>query len=193
MARVFDRAERSQPLFAGAPDFHGGNGDYITQNSNSNDRPKNNNRNSNDRILSHPENPHQHSQRIVEVLRLKLKESAKRRERAAERRSQVWCVSNECTVPEPSVLLEPEDVSTPDADDLVIEILTDQVIDFDESSTDVLEIFAETGEDKKRVEFNERKMTDEDRKLLRRAEEAELQSWLDHKVFDVVNEKGCRQ
>ena len=37
--------------------------------------------------------------------------------------------------------------------------------------------------------FNGRKMTDEDRKQLRRAKEAELQSWLDHKVFDVVNKK----
>ena len=36
-----------------------------------------------------------------------------------------------------------------------------------------------TGGDKKRVEVNERKMTDEDRKLSRRAKEAELQSWLD--------------
>ena len=61
------------------------------------------------------------------------------------------------------------------------------MIDFDVSSTDVLEIFAVTGGDKKRVEVNERKMTDEDRRLFRRAKEAELQSWLDHKVFDAVN------
>ena len=44
-----------------------------------------------------------------------------------------------------------------------------------------------TGGEKKRVEVNGRKMTDEDRTLLRRAREAELHSWLDHKVFDVVN------
>ena len=37
--------------------------------------------------------------------------------------------------------------------------------------------------------FNVRKMTDEDRKHFRRAKEAELQSWLYHKVFDVVNKK----
>ena len=82
---------------------------------------------------------------------------------------------------------EPEDIPIQDADDLIIEVLTDQMINFDESSTDALEIFAVTGGEKKRVEVNERKMTDEDRKLFRRAKEAELQSWLDHQVFDVVN------
>ena len=86
--------------------------------------------------------------------------------------------------PEPSVLSAPEDIPIPDADDLV-----NQMIDFDESSTDVLEIGAVTGGDKKRVEVNEREMTDEDRKLFRRAKEAELQLWLDHKVFSVVNKK----
>ena len=44
-----------------------------------------------------------------------------------------------------------------------------------------------TGGDKKHVEANERNMTDEDRKLFRSANEAELQSWLDNKVLDVVN------
>ena len=92
-------------------------------------------------------------------------------------------------VPEQSVLHEPEDVPIPEADDLVIEIFTEKMIAFDESSTDVLEIFAVTGADKRRVEVNEKKMTDEDKKLFRRAKEAELQSWLDHKVFDVVNKK----
>ena len=66
-------------------------------------------------------------------------------------------------VPEPSVLPEPEDVLIPDADDLVIEILTDQTIDIDDSSTDVLNIFAVTGGNKKRVEVNERKMTERTR------------------------------
>ena len=68
-------------------------------------------------------------------------------------------------VPEPTVLLETGDVPIPDADDLVIEILTVQMIDFDESSTDVLGIFAVSDGDKKRVKVNERKMTGEDRKL----------------------------
>ena len=63
------------------------------------------------------------------------------------------------------------------------------MIDFDACSTDVLEIFAVKGGDKKRVEVNERTRMDEDRRLFRRAKEAELQSWLDHKVFDVVNKK----
>ena len=46
-----------------------------------------------------------------------------------------------------------------------------------------------TNKDKKRFEVNESKMTDVERKLFRRAKEAELQSWLDHKVFDSVNKK----
>ena len=89
----------------------------------------------------------------------------------------------------PSALPEREDIPTTVSDGLVIEILTDQMVDFDESSTDLLEIFTVTGGDKKRDDVNEKKMTDEDRKLVRRAKEAELQSWLDHKVFDVVNKK----
>ena len=63
-------------------------------------------------------------------------------------------------VSKPSVLPEPEEVPIPDADDLVPDILTDQMIDFDESSTDAPGIFAVTGGDKERVEVNERKMTD---------------------------------
>ena len=65
-------------------------------------------------------------------------------------------VFEQSMVPEPSVLPEPEDIPIPDAHDLVIEILIDQMIDFGESSTDVLEVFAVTGGDKKRVEVNER-------------------------------------
>ena len=72
-------------------------------------------------------------------------------------------------MPEPSVPLEPEDIPIPDADDLVIEILTDEMFVFDESSAEPLEIFAVTGGEKKRVEVNEKKMTDRDRKLFRRA------------------------
>ena len=92
-------------------------------------------------------------------------------------------------VPEPSTVPEPEDIPIQDADDSIIEMFTDQMINLDESSTETLENFAVTGGKKKRVEVNERKMTDEDRKLFRRAKEAELQSWLDHQVFDVVNKK----
>ena len=62
-------------------------------------------------------------------------------------------VPEQSMVPEPSVLPEPEDVPIPDANDLVIEILKDQTIDFDESTTDVLEILAVTGGDKKRVKL----------------------------------------
>ena len=94
---------------------------------------------------------------------------------------------------EPRIVPGPEDIPIPDAYDLVIEDLTDQMIDFDESATDVVEICAVTGGDKTRVKVNERKVTDGDNKHFRRAKEAELQSWLDHKVFDVVRKEGCHK
>ena len=111
-------------------------------------------------------------------------ESVKQREREAWREPNV--VHEQSMVPEPSVLLEPEDVPIPDADDQVIEIWADQMIDLDASSTDVLEIVAVTGGDKKRVEVDERKIRTGE--SFSRATEAELQSWLDHRVVDVVNE-----
>ena len=46
-------------------------------------------------------------------------------------------VREQSMVPEPNVLLEPEDVPIPGTDDLVNQILTDQMIDHDGSSTDV--------------------------------------------------------
>ena len=159
------------------------NNNIVPQNSNHKDRPQNNDRNSNDRILNHQSrcrqhNRHQHSNRIVEALGFKLEGKRARH-----------CTETKCgartMLPDPSVQLDSKDVPIPDADDLVIEILTDHVIDFDASSTDMLEIFAVTGGDK---EVDERKMTDEDGKLFRREKEAELHSYLDHKVFAVVNE-----
>ena len=130
----------------------GNHSDNVPQNGGSNDRSQNNNRKSNDRILSsqsrcRQNNHQQHSNRIVEALWLKLTESAKRREREAWCRTRV--VADEKSVmPEPCVLLEQEDITIPDAEDVVIEIKTDQMIDFDESSADALEIFAVAGGDK---------------------------------------------
>ena len=92
-------------------------------------------------------------------------------------------------VPGPHVLPEAEDIPIPDADDSVIDFLTDHMTDFDESSTDALEIFVVIGGDKKHVEVTERTMADEDRKLFRRAGEAVFQSWLDHKVFHVASKR----
>ena len=54
-------------------------------------------------------------------------------------------------VPQPNIVLEqslvpePEDIPIPDADDLVIAILTDQLIDFDENDKDALEIYVVIG------------------------------------------------
>ena len=36
-------------------------------------------------------------------------------------------------------------------------------------------------------------MTESDRKLIRKAKELELQSWLDHRVFDLVKKKFVDQ
>ena len=76
-------------------------------------------------------NPHQHSDRIVDVLWLKLKESAKRREREAGAQARWVLSAKRCA--QTSVLLEPEDFAIPDADDFVLEIFTDQMIDFEEA------------------------------------------------------------
>ena len=84
-----------------------------------------------------------------------------------------------------NVVSESEDVPIPNVDDLVIESLTDQMIDFDEHQTDVLEIFAD--------ERNEKTMTDEDRKSFRKAKEAQLQSWLDRNFFSRYEQEGSWQ
>ena len=46
---------------------------------------------------------------------------------------------------------------------------------------------------RKRVEVSERKLTESDRKLFRKAKELELQSWLDHRVFSLVKKKFVDQ
>ena len=68
----------------------------------------------------------------------------------------------------------------------VIEVMTDIEVLLDGSS--VVDVFAVSSARRKRVEVNERKMTESDRKLCRKAKELELQSWLDHRVFDLVKE-----
>ena len=50
-------------------------------------------------------------------------------------------------------------------------------------------MFAVSSARRKRVEVNERKMTESGRKLFRKAKELELQSWLDHRMFDLVMKK----
>ena len=96
-------------------------------------------------------------------------------------------------VPEPRVLTEPQDIPIPDAKDLVIELLTDQMLDFDESATDVLDIFAVTGRDKKRVEVNERKMTGEDRNFFRRAKGDRVAAVTGSQSVQRCEQEGGRQ
>ena len=78
----------------------------------------------------------------------------------------------------------------PEDDDLharVIEVMTDIEVLLDGSS--VVDVFAVSSARRKRVEVSERTMTENDRNLFRKAKELELQSWLDHRVLDLVNKK----
>ena len=76
----------------------------------------------------------------------------------------------------------------PEDDDLnakVIEVMTDVEVPLDGSS--VIDVFTVNSARRKRVEVRERKLTESDRK------ELELQSWLDHRVFDLVEKKFVDQ
>ena len=84
-------------------------------------------------------------------------------------------------VPEYFLPLVPED---DDLNATVIEVMTDVEVLLDGSS--VIDVFAVSSARRKRVEVSERKLTESDRKLFRKAKELELQSWLDHRVFDLV-------
>ena len=78
----------------------------------------------------------------------------------------------------------------PEDDDLhakVIEVMTDIEVLLDGSS--VVDVFAVSSARRKRVEVNERKMTESDRNVFRKAKELELESWLDHRVVDLVKKK----
>ena len=82
----------------------------------------------------------------------------------------------------------------PEDDDLnatVIEVMTDVEVLLDGNS--VKDVFAVNSAIRKRVEVSERKLTESDRKLFRKANKLELQSWLDHRVFDLVKKKFVDQ
>ena len=82
----------------------------------------------------------------------------------------------------------------PEDDDLnatVIEVMTDIKVLLDGSS--VIDVFAVNSARRKRVEVSERKMTESDRSLFKKARELELQSWLDHRVFGLVKKKFVDQ
>ena len=69
----------------------------------------------------------------------------------------------------------------------VIEVMTDVEVLLDGSS--MTNMFAVNSARRKRVEVSERKLTVSDRGFFRKAQELELQSWLDHRVFDLVKKK----
>ena len=82
----------------------------------------------------------------------------------------------------------------PEDDDLnatVIGVMTDDEVLLDGSS--VIDVFAESSPRRKRVEVSDRKLTGSVRKLFRKVKELELQSWLDHRVFDLVKRKVVDQ
>ena len=72
--------------------------------------------------------------------------------------------------PESDLLPVPED---DDLNATVIEVITDVDVLLDGSS--VVDVFAVSSARRKRVEVSERKMTESDRKLFRKAKELELQ------------------
>ena len=74
-----------------------------------------------------------------------------------------------------------------DLNPTVIEVMTDVEVLLDGSS--VIDVFAVNSARRKRVEVSERKLTAIDRKLFRKVKELELQSWLDHRVFDLVKKR----
>ena len=57
----------------------------------------------------------------------------------------------------------------------------------------MIDVFAVSFARRKLVEVSQRNMTKSDRKLFRKAKELELQSWLDHRVFDLVKIKFVDQ
>ena len=82
----------------------------------------------------------------------------------------------------------------PEDDDLnatVIEVMTDIEVLLDGSS--VIDVFAVNSARRKRAEISERTMTESDRSLLKKAKGLELQSWLDHRVFDLVKKNFVDQ
>ena len=82
----------------------------------------------------------------------------------------------------------------PEDDDLnvmVIEVMTDVEVLLD--GNPVADVFAVRTAQRKLVEVSERKMTESDRKLFRKAKELELQSWLAHRVFALVRKKFVDQ
>ena len=89
---------------------------------------------------------------------------------------------------------ESEMLPVPEDDDLiatVIEVMTGVEVLVTVSS--VTDVFAVNSARRKRVEVSERTLTESDRKLFRKAKELELQSWLDHRVFDLVKKKFVDQ
>ena len=71
------------------------------------------------------------------------------------------------------------------------DVMTDVDVLLDGSS--VIDVFTVNSARRKRVKVSERKLTESDRKLFRKAKELELQSWLDHRVFDLVKKKFVDQ
>ena len=133
--------------------------------------------------------PNQESQQTRQKQRVRMQDDSDdgrgKRPRVVESGSQKMETEQE---PESDLLpvLEDDDLNA-----TVIEVMTDIEVLLDGSS--VIDVFAVSSARRKGVEVSERKMTESDRKLLRKAKELELQSWLDHRVFDLVKKKFVDQ
>ena len=91
-------------------------------------------------------------------------------------------------VPESELPFVPAD---DDLNATVKEVMIDVDVLLDGSQ--VIGAFVVSSARRKRVEVGERKLTESDRKLFRKAKELELQSWLDHRVFGLVKKKFVDQ
>jgi len=75
-------------------------------------------------------------------------------------------------------------------DETLIEVMLDIEVPLCEIERQTTAIYNVSVDRKRRVEVCERKLSDKDRALFREAKRLELQSWLEHKVFEIVARKG---
>ena len=80
----------------------------------------------------------------------------------------------------------------PNFDGTLIEVMFNIEVPLCEIGRQTTAIYNMSIDRKRRVEVCGRKLNDQDRALFREAKQMELQSWLEHKVFEIVGD-GARQ
>ena len=78
----------------------------------------------------------------------------------------------------------------PNFDETLIEVMFDIEVPVCEIERQTTAIYNVSIDRKRCVEVCERKLNDQDRALFREAKQKELQSWLEHRVFEIVARKG---